>query len=364
MVRLPDTDEIEISVFGHGYGESILVHTGRNEWLIIDSCADPTTKEPSALKYLTDIGAKPEENVRLVVASHWHDDHIRGLGEIVKHCPNAKFVCSDALLSKEFLSVVSAYGARQNMNHGLKEFYSILLSIEEKKCFPKYAIADRLIWSNNDSGQKCEVFSLSPSDKSKHLALLELASLYPQEKKTKKDVLPISPNHVAIVLWIRIGNLYILLGSDLEATGDVNTGWDEIIFSQNRPKETAAILKVPHHGSAGANHQKMWSDMLKENPISVLTPFILGKVKLPKQTDIDRINSKTNDGYITSVPKTKRQKKEKIVEQFVQSATKSIHTINKSFGHIQIRTRSTEKPAKCQVQLFGAAVPIKNLSLQ
>ncbi|MBN1875905.1 MAG: hypothetical protein JXA33_16905 [Anaerolineae bacterium] len=48
----PAPDELEISVFGPGYGESILVHVGAGNWILVDSCLDPVSKQPAALTYL------------------------------------------------------------------------------------------------------------------------------------------------------------------------------------------------------------------------------------------------------------------------------------------------------------------------
>ena len=70
------------------------------------------TKEPAALHYFEKIGVDPHTAVKLIVASHWHDDHIRGLSQVVAACPNAKFVCSAAFTNKEFLSVGFLYTNR------------------------------------------------------------------------------------------------------------------------------------------------------------------------------------------------------------------------------------------------------------
>ena len=50
-----------------------------------------------ALEYLQRIGHNPASSVRLIVATHWHDDHIRGLAEVVRTCAAADFYCSSAL---------------------------------------------------------------------------------------------------------------------------------------------------------------------------------------------------------------------------------------------------------------------------
>ncbi len=43
MADSPGQDIIEVSIFGPGKGEPILVHLGRNEWIIVDSCINART---------------------------------------------------------------------------------------------------------------------------------------------------------------------------------------------------------------------------------------------------------------------------------------------------------------------------------
>ena len=45
----PSPDELEISLFGPGRGECVVVHLGNNDWLVVDSCLDNTSSQPVAL---------------------------------------------------------------------------------------------------------------------------------------------------------------------------------------------------------------------------------------------------------------------------------------------------------------------------
>jgi len=116
MHRAPNADEVEINIFGPGYGECCLVHIGGGQWIVIDSCVDESGR-PVALAYLERVGVDPAESVKLIIASHWHDDHIRGLSSVLRSCVAAKFCASSALSKKEFLAVLKAYG--QNRTFGL-----------------------------------------------------------------------------------------------------------------------------------------------------------------------------------------------------------------------------------------------------
>jgi len=37
----PEADVVEVSIFGPGKGESVLIHLGNGKWIMIDSCIDP-----------------------------------------------------------------------------------------------------------------------------------------------------------------------------------------------------------------------------------------------------------------------------------------------------------------------------------
>lgn len=70
---------MEVSLFGPGYGECVVLHLGHGEWVIIDSCISAAASDPAPIHYLASIGVDPDLEVGLVVATHWHDDHIRGM---------------------------------------------------------------------------------------------------------------------------------------------------------------------------------------------------------------------------------------------------------------------------------------------
>ena len=44
----PSNDEVEILLFGGGVGECIVIHSGNNEWIIVDSFINTETQNPIA----------------------------------------------------------------------------------------------------------------------------------------------------------------------------------------------------------------------------------------------------------------------------------------------------------------------------
>ena len=98
----PTNDEIEISLFGPGVGECIVMHLGEGDWIVVDSCLGAPGEGPVALRYLSELGVNVSSAVRLVVVTHWHNDHIVGIGEVFSKATVAQLVCSAAVDVEDF----------------------------------------------------------------------------------------------------------------------------------------------------------------------------------------------------------------------------------------------------------------------
>ncbi len=157
----PGAGEFELTLFGPGYGEGIVLHVGDGVWVIVDSCID-ADGSPRALSYLESIGVDPTQAVALVVATHWHDDHIRGMERLVETCGQAIFCCASALCQTEFLSAVDALERRHLSvtGSGARELYKVFTLLVERKSTPTHAISNRRVFANG----ACEIWSLSPDN--------------------------------------------------------------------------------------------------------------------------------------------------------------------------------------------------------
>lgn len=331
--ELPKQDEFEITLMGPGYGECILLHIGNGSWAIVDSCIGVDSR-PAALAYFQDLGLNPADVVRLIVASHWHDDHIRGMGELVDVCVNAHFCCASALRAEEFLAMMDSVASRpmSKVASGMKEIYRVRSLLESRSVRPLFAIANRRIFKLDC----CEFWSLSPFDKHVDSFLREIDRIRPQEGETKRRTPSLTPNEIAVVLLVKIGNTAILLGSDLEGPG-----WLEILSSDERPYCKASVVKIPHHGSRNAHQDRVWSEMLHDNPIATLTPWKKGGRSLPTETDVKRILSFTRKAYTTSSLRVSgrnpARRRTKTVEKSMREASKRIGSITRSSGMIRLR---------------------------
>jgi len=346
----PNVKEVELSIFGNSFGESILIHLGNNEWIIVDSFVDYLNKRAVALNYLDKIKVDYSA-VKAIVATHWHDDHIRGLSEVMVNCKNAVFICSAAIKAADFQEFIFSDSDLIEGRSGNYELRKILEELARRKGAAKYALENRILFSN----QLYQIYSLSPSDYAMLLALKEIAFLLPKEAQPRKGIPHIHPNHTGIVLLIVINGKGILLGADLEEKGDNRMGWTKIINSQERPKIRSSNFKIPHHGSVTAHHEGIWISLLDKEPLSFLTSFILGNQILPKKADIKRILSYTSNAWITTNPNERQKsiKREPMIEKTIKETVKSIRALP---DNGQIRIRYCDSRKKWETELFGSAM--------
>jgi hypothetical protein len=364
----PNNDQIEVTLFGPGYGECSLIHLGNNNWIVIDSCIDSNTGQPAAISYLNYLGVNPE-NIQLVIATHWHDDHIKGLSDTLKLATNALFCCSSALSTNEFVATVLGYEHRNviKAGPGVREIFEIFKIIEERNLEPVRAYTDRLVYHlpGNASGHDlaCKVWTLSPSDRQVSRFLNELTLLMPEVKETKSRVVPQTPNSMSVVTFVEIGEISILLGGDLEETGDPNTGWSVILSSNIQFKKNTSIFKVPHHGSINAHNHDIWHKILIDSPLAILTPYNRGRTKRPSTTDVSRICQYTSNGYATSKIKSIHTKKKRssAVEKTIKDTVGKIRQSEVATGAIRLRNGGINDPSRWAVELFNNACPVNQI---
>ena len=368
----PPHNELEVSIFGPGYGESILLHIGAGNWLLIDSCLDPISKRPAALKYLDELNIDVAQAVKLVVATHWHDDHIRGLGAAFEACSSARFVLSEALRSEDFLMLASlAQQPTPLQSSGIDEFARIFKLVTARRIPPnalKWAISDRLLFTVEvplaAEPASVKVFALSPSDAAVLQAKQSFGNALVGETQQRTRIVSLQPNYTSVVLWVEVGRHKILLGADLENTLYPCTGWAAIVYDSLVATAKAQVFKIPHHGSENAHHQDVWCRLLLRDPYAILTPFNRGKNPPPSPADVQRIVHLTSNAYITSPTKQQKLKwRERSVRECVEQATRRIYTPSSGWGQVRLRRAIEEDDAAWRVEMFGDACSLEGNSL-
>ncbi|MGW4126988.1 hypothetical protein [Amycolatopsis japonica] len=304
----PKSDEIEVSIFGPGKGESVAVHLGCEQWIIVDSCVDQADKRIPVIEYLNRIGVNLADDVKLVVGTHAHDDHIAGISEVLSQCESALFVASSAITSEEFMATIEIdVETEKLLRKGIRSEYRRVLGIVEERFngrtgrpSMRHAIEGRALYQDISSGDhRILVRSLSPSDhavtRSRTALARDLAKTDDRQRLGSAD-----PNELAVALWVEAGDKRVLLGADL-LKGPAGCGWQAILDSFE-PDLPASVYKVPHHGAPNAHHLKVWEQLLGKDPVALIAPYRAGVTPRPSEDDIARINSLTPRAYITASP--------------------------------------------------------------
>ncbi len=351
----PAESEFELTLLGLGYGESIVMHVGAGQWIIVDSFADSDGR-PAAERYLKGIGVNPAV-VALVVATHWHDDHIGGIARLLELCPAAGFCCAGALCRKEFLTLAGTLEGRpfSASGSGLREIYEVFSRLEATGRKPTYALANRVVFR----GKAGAITALWPDDEIFQRFLKSVERLMPGRGANKTRLPDLSPNEASVALWVECGGRPVLLGADLE-----RQGWTAILADAVRPAGRASVFKVPHHGSENADDPAVWDQMLEWEPVAILTPWRRGRGTLPTGRDVERILAATPKAWITNrgLPGLARPRhRNAAVEKTLRESGVQFRRLAGKRGMVRLR-RPITSDSPWAVEAFGDACPLKDFA--
>jgi len=346
----PSVDEIEITLFGPGFGEAIAVHVGAGNWILVDSCIDPDTKLPASHTYLQAIGVQPSQ-VKTIVASHWHDDHVRGISDLAGYYPEAEFLMSAALNNQEAAAFLSAHTETNapGLTRGTNELFKVIN--QRDKVF--HVMQRSSVMEINVNGRNVRVVALSPVPAAFSQSIAHFAQHLPNKKggSPVNHAPELKPNFEAVAIHIDFDGDAALLGSDLE--DHHSCGWTAVVTDQwcgSKPQGSA--YKVAHHGSHTGEHPQIWATLLKQNPTTCMTPFNLGNIKLPTEDDKNRIKSKSPNAYISSGA-TRRPDMENAILKRLGDICNKLARVNSGFGAVRLRKAVSDQSWKAE--LFGNA---------
>jgi hypothetical protein len=312
----------------------------------------PVEKRPVTAVYLDHIGVAPEQ-VKAIVATHWHDDHVAGLSDLVNAYPGAELYVPNYFSLREGAAYVAAYsGAQAPQARGTRELYYAIESGQKRgQVFPT-GMKVEVFSRGKDQLPAARVLALSPVPAAWGQAM---AALLGQECVTGKQighaVLP-KTNIASIVLHFDFGTDSVLLGSDLERHSVL--GWQAVVASSfARQQRKASLFKVAHHGSETGHVDEIWSELLTAKPIATLTPYVNGSSQLPKQSDLERLRANAGAVHVTSAASSKPHMSA-TSERLLKAISRNLRVANRAMGHWQFR-RSVEGSSGWVAAAAGAA---------
>lgn len=365
----PCKTEVEVSVFGRGFGEAIVLHLGDDRWMLVDSLKE-ADEQPVSLRYLNELGVDPAIAVELIVATHWHDDHVEGISEVYEACPHARMAFPQAMTSSEmhsFRSAARRYSS-SSISSGVDELQAVAQTQQLQSRWPfRVAKLNSRLLSHPvgllSHGCAIDVEALSPSDRDSVEFINTIVS-ETERKRPGRWAMPFDENDVSVALWVSVGDFRVLLGADLTTYADQNRGWGAIFSSPVRLTGRADIFKIPHHGSKNAHCDAVWSDLVvaSRSPWAALTTWNRGR-KLPSPSDVNRLMSCPAKVHITSGLGRRLRQRPKMVENKIRERGVRLTAAGPRAGHIRYRLDLAARDPLWRVDLFDEAMPLEKLKV-
>lgn len=343
----PEPNQVEVNVFGPGVGECLVIHLGEGSWMVVDSCKGRGAKRPAALDYLEHIGADVEKDVEIIVATHWHDDHVRGISEVFDKAERAVFHLAASVRPDEFAALTGSPPVGSRFTSGVDELRRVVAVASQRAANGGPQI------SPVQSGRRIhmapakavtEVWALSPSDEDLAISRAYLASLlFPLEPGVVAKRIPSqSPNDTSVVLFVDTVGGPLLLGGDLEHfPGNRLRGWRAVIDARGCPTTPAVFFKVPHHGSENADCDDVWTHRLNRGPICAVTPFDRGVTPLPRPSDRLRIRARGGAAFLTSDKRDRPIERDSVTRRTLRDSVRAYSPHTLRMGHLQLRLKDT-----------------------
>ena len=336
---------------GSGYGESVVVKLYEHCWMVVDSCINPLTGDPLPLTYLEQ-NKIDTADVKLVVCTHWHSDHIKGLDRVLDKCSCAEFVCALASDKEKFLQYVIFEARDEKKGFSATDiFYNCLCIERNRNGNVRIASQDRTLYKNDF----CTVYSLSPSDITMQKFLRNIIEACEHNKSNCK-IQEILPNDECIVLWLQINKKHLILGGDLE-----KNGWNMILDdSQIICGNKFDLIKIPHHGSETAYVEKLWANYAGHVTAQV-SSYNRAKNTLPRQNMLEKYFSLSDELYLTMSNNKKiaiTKDRPKSIKKAIEQLNPSIKEIPYEFGLIESKVDTSTLNEKWKTRVGGSAKKI------
>lgn len=372
LLQKPRADELEVTTIGVGgfEGEAIVVHFGNGEWGIIDSCKSQEG-ENLPLFYLDTLGV-PYDDVKVIVCTHWHSDHINGLSEIISNCKKADFFFPVVGQKNNLIKYLVEGDKAQGLSSVWSEFVKCINTADKLKT--GFAMTNTTVY---DNGHGVAMVALSPSDRmlvEMERILVDFDAKGGELKNINENV--IKPNMCCTALLLYTPDTCILLGADLEANrnkrksitscvGSCSQRWEKgwcnaVIKSTSLRVRKASLFKLPHHSSKTGYCPEIWSNHVENKPVSVSTVFINNAgIKLPKKNMLVFYRNQSSELFLTSSGPKKKEKKagkgRSKLDDNKSDQLKSIAVMSEEKGIICSRKKNGQA---WETQLLGTALSV------
>jgi hypothetical protein len=260
------------------------------------SLNDPETNP--TLKFLRESGV---DKLEFLCLTHPHDDHYRGMSQILETFPVEYFWYFGAQSAAHFKQLVN-YLRHEAIRTGYQEAidagdeYTRIWSLVQvgrkagkmrlkasRPGIPLYPIPTDL-----DAG--FQIVGLAPSDNQAHDYHQAFAICFDDQGRFRERLPHSHHNRISVGLRVKFGATRIILGGDVE-----KPGWLDVMQEVREVDLAAHLVKVSHHGSENGYCEGLWSRFSTERkPFAVVTSY--AAQNLPNGRALEHIG-----GYALSI---------------------------------------------------------------
>lgn len=358
----PDADTVELSLFGNGAGECIVIHIGDGDWVVVDSLRDEAGN-PVAATYLSSIDVDIHDQIPLIVCTHWHDDHCDGIVDLYREADNAKIAVSSAMIAEEFMALIEFSRGIPDISgsSGVREMGELLSELQSRHnaghpAAPQFLASEgKRLLDKSRAGKLSLVECLSPGSQCEIEARERFADLVKELPDRGRRCRTPDQNDVSVAIRVTFAGGSLLLGADLPNGSTERHGWRAVVAS-NLSFEKSAIVKVPHHGSKTSNLDDVWKLLASEQPLAAVTPY--ARSRLPQADQVTLLKSRSRSLFSTCPPNLKRPARRPRAEKLINQSAKNRVSALRVPGHIRMRWNREESPLKASIELVGDAVQL------
>ncbi|OSC31537.1 hypothetical protein B8W69_03565 [Mycobacterium vulneris] len=272
----------------------MVMHVGREQWAIVDSlfhygidgsADEDWTDMPAARWYLDNMQVRPER-VRDIYLTHFHKDHFEGVGLLHGYYMDAQLLVTAPLGVSLFQSLFSSDRGEPTVFGEVPD--TLNRALERKRARFLDGLRTLQVGWSRPYADDVRLTALSPLDAAIRESQVAIADCVGKGWPAVRTELR-RQNSCSVVLHLETPAGHALLGADLENT-PANCGWAAVLAERDHGHlKPADLVKIPHHGSAGADHEPMWGALTQEPRELAVTPFETGSVRLPTHADWVRL---------------------------------------------------------------------------
>ena len=334
MPAAPATDELELVVFGRGFGECILVHVGDRKWVVVDSFCDQHDR-PIAEIYLA--GLDGEHSVEAIVITHWDDDHAKGASKLIERFEPKEVWIPAILRDREAFEFAYAHTEAESTRKiplGLRAFVNVANALEEpgREDVVKFSMPGRTVMD----GSPTLIRVLSPHDA---IVKRGFQALGITQCPGLKEISSPKPNDTCSVLWIERNGGNALLGADMENS---TWGWKELVTRPSPTGQQAGFVKVPHHGSPDAHNAALYQSLCATGVWAAVTRFTRAVEGRPSDSDRTRLRGLIGRGWVAgrAGPSASRSQEIQDYEQVQLASIGQTWPLHNQVGFVRMRFSS------------------------